>query len=491
MHASCIHYGSPQFRILSDKQIEELHLATLRILERTGVLFECREALEILGDAGANVANSNRTKIPSYMVEQALATAPKMITLYTREGEPEIVLNGQTGSHFGPPSAPREILDPHTGKRRECYVEDVADIARLVDALPNMEWSMTGASNTTLPLSTCDISDKVNLLQCILNCSKPIICEANDVSSLREMIDLCSIVAGGEEYLRKKPFFGGSSEPVSPLIQGRDAMEKSLVCAEKRIPNVVYSMPMAGVTTPATFAGCLAIANAEFLSQLVVLQLKSPGAPVIYGAIPSVMDMKTMIFTYGAPEMSLMAGALTELCHYYKLPMFGTAGCTDAEIIDVQAGIEITYQILISALTGADLIHDVGEVYHGTAVSPELIVLVDEIIGMVNVAMGGIKINDETIPLELIERIGPRGTYISEKHTLEHFRSFWAPRVFDRSAVKEEITHYCGELLKKRTVEILRNHKPKPLPEDLVRELKKVEKIWLDRVGLKEYPKKK
>jgi trimethylamine--corrinoid protein Co-methyltransferase len=471
--------------------LEELHFATLQILERTGALFECQEAIEILGDAGANVANPNRIKIPSYMVEQALRTAPKTITLYTREREPAIVLNGQTGSHFGPPSAPREILDPYERKRRECYVEDVADIARLVDALPNMEWSMTGASNTTLPLSTRDISDKVNLLQCILNCSKPIICEANDVSSLREMIDLCSIVAGSEENLRKKPFFGGSSEPVSPLIQGKDAMEKSLVLAEKRIPNVVYSMPMAGATTPATFAGCLAIANAEILSQLVVLQLKSPGTPVIYGAIPSIMDMKTMIFTYGAPEMSLMAGALTELCHYYKLPMFGTAGCTDAEIVNTQTGIEITYQILISALTGADLIHDVGEVYHGTAVSPELIVLVDEIIDMVKVLTGGIEINDETLPLNLIEHIGPRGTYISDKHTLEHFRRFWAPRVFDRSMMKEESTNDCEELLKNRTVEILRPHKPKSLSEDVVRELKKAEKTWLDRVGLKEYPKRK
>ncbi|MAF86045.1 MAG: trimethylamine methyltransferase [Dehalococcoidales bacterium] len=493
MRPNYIQFNTPQFRILSDKQIEELHFATLQILERTGVAFECPEAIELLGNAGANVDNPDRIKIPSYIAEQALRTAPKTITLYTREGTPAIVLNGQTGPHFGPPSAPREILDPYTRERRECYVEDVADIARLVDALPNIEWSMTGASNATLPndYSAYGISDKVNLLQCLLNCSKPIICEANDVSSLREMIDLCSIVAGSEEKLSQKPFFGGSSEPVSPLIQGKDAVEKSLVCAEKKIPNVVYSMPMAGATTPATFPSCLAIANAEFLSQLVVLQLKNPGAPVIYGAIPSIIDMKTMIFTYGAPEMSLMVGALTELCHYYKLPMFGTAGCTDANIVDAQAGVEITYQILISALTGADLIHDIGEVYHGTAVSPELIVLVDEVIDMVRVLTSGIEINDDTLPLNLIEQVGPRGNYISEKHTLAHFRRFWAPRVFDRSAVKEESTNDCGELLKKRTLEILRTHQPKPLPEDLLRELKKVEKTWLAHAGLKEYPKKK
>ena len=488
MRSNYVHFSTPQFRLLSDNQIEELHLATLRILERTGVAFDCQEAIDILGNAGADISNPNRVKIPSFMVEQALRTAPKMITLYTREGEPAIVLNGQTGSHFGGfPDCP-DILDPYTRKRRKCYVEDIADTARVVDALPNIEWSYTSSAHTTLPGA---ITDKVTLLQFILNCSKPIVCEINDVSSLKEMIDLCSIVTGGEEQLRKKPFFVGSSEPVSPLIQGKDAMEKSFLCAEKGIPNVVYGMPMAGATAPATFAGCLAIANAEILSQLVVLQLRNPGAPIIFGSIPSIMDMKTTIYSYGAPEMNLMVGALTELCHYYKLPMWGTAGCIDAEVIGVQAGAEITYQILISSLTGADLVHDVGLAYHATTISPELMVLADEIIGMVKVLMGGIEINDETLPLDLIERLGPRSSYLSEGHTLKHFRKFWVPRIFDRSMIKKEGVKDCEQLLNERTIEILETHKPKPLPEDLVRELKKVEKTWFDRVGLKhEYPKR-
>ena len=487
MRANYIQYGSPQFRILSDKQIEELHFATLEILERTGVAFECQEAIDILGEAGADVSDPNRVKIPSYMVEQALRTAPKMITLYSREGEPAIVLNGQTGSHFGSmPDCPY-VLDPYTRKRRACYVKDISDNARLIDSLPNMEWSYLATGHLTVPGA---IADKVSLLQFILNSSKPVIAEINDVTSLREMIDLCSIVAGGEEQLRKRPFFGGSSEPVSPLIQEKDAMEKSLLCAEKGIPNVVYSMPMAGATTPATFPGCLAIANAEGLSQLVVLQLKRPGTPVIFGSIPSIMDMKTTIFSYGAPEMSLMVGALTELCHYYRLPMWGTAGCTDAEVVNAQAGAEITYEILVSALTGADLVHDVGLVYHANTISPELMVFVDEIIDMVKVLMRGITINDETLPISLIERLGPKSNYLTESHTMKHFREFWVPRVFDRSFTKKEGVKDCEELLKERTIKILETHQPKPLSDDLVKELKKVEKTWFDRVGLKEYPER-
>lgn len=489
MHTSYGQGSRLQFRILSDKQIEELHFATLQILERTGVTFECQEAITILGNAGADVSDPNRVKIPSYMVDQALATAPKMITLYTREGEPIIVLNGLSGAHFGAKTDLREFLDPYTRKRRVSYIADIADMARLIDALPNIEWGYTSGSNLTLPGV---IADKVTVLQIMLNTSKPVICETSDVSSLREMITLCSIIAGSEEQFRKTPFFASSSEPVSPLIQGKDALEKSLFCAEKGIPNIVYGMQMAGATTPATFAGCLAIANAEVLSQLVVIQLKRAGAPVIYGSMPNIMEMRTTIYPYGAPELTLMIGALTELCHHYGLPMFGTAGTVDAGVVGVQAAAEITYQLLISALTGADLVHNAGLMYHGIVVSPELLVLANEIIDMVNVLKGGIEINDETLPLDLIERLGPSSDYLSESHTLKHFRKFWVPKIFDRSMVRKEGVKDCEQLLNQRTIEILETHQPRPLSDDLVKELKKVEKTWFDRIGLKqEYPERK
>ena len=489
MHTSYGQGSRLQFRILSDKQIEELHFATLQILERTGVTFECQEAITILGNAGADVSDPNRVKIPSYMVDQALATAPKMITLYTREGEPIIVLNGLSGAHFGAKTDLREFLDPYTRKRRVSYIADIADMARLIDALPNIEWGYTSGSNLTLPGV---IADKVTVLQIMLNTSKPVICETSDVSGLREMITLCSIIAGSEEQFRKTPFFASSSEPVSPLIQGKDALEKSLFCAEKGIPNIVYGMQMAGATTPATFAGCLAIANAEVLSQLVVIQLKRAGAPVIYGSMPNIMEMRTTIYPYGAPELTLMIGALTELCHHYGLPMFGTAGTVDAGVVGVQAAAEITYQLLISALTGADLVHNAGLMYHGIVVSPELLVLANEIIDMVNVLKGGIEINDETLPLDLIERLGPSSDYLSESHTLKHFRKFWVPKIFDRSMVRKEGVKDCEQLLNQRTIEILETHQPRPLSDDLVKELKKVEKTWFDRIGLKqEYPERK
>jgi len=488
MNSNYVGPDSPKLRILSEAQVRELHEATLEILERTGVAFESPEAIAILGDAGADVSNPDRVKIPSHLVEWALRAAAKTVTFYSREGDPAFVLDGTSGSHFGSLPDPRRIVDLHTGQPRDCYVDDIIEMSRLIDSLPNVEWTYTGACNLTLPVSDHDISDKVALLKFLMNSTKPIVCEISDVSSLREMIELCSIVAGSESRLRERPFFGGSCEPVSPLVQGKDALEKSMLCAEKGLPVVVYGMPMAGTTTPATAAGCLAIANAEVLSHLVVLQLVNPGTPVIYGSIPSIMDMRTMIYSYGAPELTLMVGALTELCHSYGLPMFGTAGCSDAGHVDAQAGAEITYQILVTMLTGADLVHDVGVFYHAALFSPEFLVLVDEVIDMAKVLMRGVAVTKETLALDLIYRLGPRGTYLTEAHTFQHFRDLWAPKVFDRSFVANEKTRSNAELLRLRALDLLAKHEPKPLPHEVMKEVVAIEKTWLARVGLSQYP---
>lgn len=487
MRANYLSYGSPQFRFLSEKQIEELHFATLQIMEKAGVAFECQEAIDLLADAGADVSDPNRVKIPSYLVEKTLRTALKTITIYSRDGEPAFVLNRGAGVHFGAIVDQPQMLDPYTRKKRQYYIEDIGAVARLCDALPNIDRVFTSLNNPTIPTV---IADKVSLLQAILNTSKPVGSQINDVASLREMIDLCAMVAGGEEQLRKKPFFMGSCEPVSPLIQGKEAMEKSLLCAEKGVPIFVYPMPMAGATVPATLPGAVVISNAEVLSHLVVLQLKNPGAPVIIGSIPSIMDMKTMIFAFGAPELSVMVTALTELAHYYQLPIQGAMG-TDADVMGTQATAEIVYQIFTFALCGVDLVHNAGLMSKAEIVSPELIVLTDEIIDMVRVFLRGLEINDETLPLDLMVRLGPRATYLTESHTRKHFREFWMPKIFDRSFMRQEDSQNCEELLNQRTIKILETHQPKPLPEDLVRELKKMEKTWFERVGLKhEYPKR-
>jgi trimethylamine--corrinoid protein Co-methyltransferase len=486
-----IHSARPAFRILSSKQLEKLHASSVQIIERTGVSIGSKEALQLLQEAGADVSNPKRVRIPAHLIERALQTKPCSIVLHTREGEPSIFLDREHIYFGAVPDCP-DILDPFTHRRRPCYAEDTASQARLIDDLPNITWIFTAGWAHGIP---GEIADKVSLIQALLNSSKPVGSCINDVASLRSMIEVCSIIAGGTDALKKKPFFFGTVEPVTPLVQGKDALEKSLLCAEFGIPNVIYSMPMAGATGPATFAGTLAVCNAEFLSHLVVVQLKSPGAPVIYGSMPNIMDMRTSIYPYGAPELNLLVACLTELSHFYKLPMWGTAGCTDAKVIGAQAGAELMYQCLVSYLSGADFVHDTGLMDHATMTSPELIVFMDEIIGMVRVLVEGIEISDQTLALDLVEAVGPGGTYIAEDHTLDHFRNFWVPRVMDRSRLNPDIplepVRHSEQLIQERTKKILETHAAMALPEDVVKEIRRVEEGWFKKAGLRyEYPRR-
>jgi len=477
-------YNNPRMQILTEQSLEKLHCASLTILKETGVTIDCDEALMLLAEAGADVSDSKGVKIPSRLVEEALKSTPETITLFDREGNPCIFLD-RKHTYFGANPDNPDILDPYSHERRLCYVEDVASLVRLIDFLPNISWVFTSFWAHGIP---GEISDRVVFVQALLNTSKPVGPCINDVASLRAMLDVCSIVTGGLETLCDKPFFYSTVEPVTPLVQGKDALEKSLLCAELMIPNVIYSMPMAGATSPATFAGTLAVCNAEILSHLVVTQLKNPGAPIIYGSMPNIMDMRTTIYPYGAPELNLLTACLAELSHYYKLPFWGTAGVTDAKVVGIQASAELMYQCLTSFLSGADFVHDTGLMDHSTMISPELIVLMDEIIEMAKVFIQGLEINEQTLALDLVHSVGPGGCYIDTKHTLEHFRNFWVPSILDRTRLQSKQDHrstkQSEELLKEKTIRILETHEPEPLPEDKVKEIRKLEESWFKSLGL-------
>jgi trimethylamine--corrinoid protein Co-methyltransferase len=270
------------------------------------------------------------------------------------------------------------------------------------------------------------------------------------------------------------------SEPISPLLYYDPAVDKILFCAEKGIPLINYPAPQGGSTAPATFAGEIVQGSAESLSGLVLAQLVRPGAPFIYGAFATVMDMKTTVFSYGAAEMSLMVAALAQIAQHYRLPFFGTAGCSDAKVPDAQAAAEATFSCLSSALSGANLVHDSGWLDHGSVASPAFMVLVNEILHMVNQYMGGIPVDDESLALDLMDRVGPGGHFLLEEHTLKHFRNVWYSDLFDRSIHDQwqaQGAKQIEERLREQT-QLAMDHKPAPLPDDVVQELARMEKQW-------------
>jgi len=228
---------------------------------------------------------------------------------------------------------------------------------------------------------------------------------------------------------------------------------------------------MAGANAPITIAGAVALANAECLSGLVVAQLAKQGAPFIYGANVSVMDMRTAIYSYACPEFSLTNAVFASLAHRYRLPVWGLAGAPDSKVVDAQAGAEAAISILTAALAGGNLVHDCGYLESGLCSSLEMIVLADEVIGMARTIARGLVIDDDELALDLIDRVGPGGHFLGEMHTAERCHTaHWIPKVFDRNNFDAWLTQGGQDLYKRlnaRAKEILAEHTVEPLPEDV------------------------
>jgi len=465
----------PTLRTLSDEQVQQIHLATLEVLERTGVQITHPRAKEILAGAGARV-QGDRVRIPSWMVEDALRKAPHRVVLGTRGGQRTVLLEGDK-VWFGPSLDCIDYLDPMTEDRRPFTSADCAVTARVADALPNYHWVMTIGMAADVP---ADIADRVIAKQVLTNCEKPFVFCCKDVNSTRDIYEMAIAIAGSEEAFLRAPFIIHYSEPVSPLLHYDPAIEKLIYCAEKGIPLVYYPAPMAGGTAPATFAGVIVQGSAESLSGLVLAQLVRPGAPFIYGAFTTIMDMSTTIFSYGAPEMSLMAAAMAQLAQFYGLPFFGTAGCTDAKFPDPQAAAEAAFSCLSSALASANLVHDSGWLDHGSVASPAYMVLVNEVLYMVRQFLQGLAVNEETLAVDIIDKVGPGGHYLNEEHTLRHFREVWYSELFDR-AMLDQWKQKGGKRFEERLREATQKamaHTPAPLPAEVLRELDRMATSW-------------
>ena len=465
----------PRLQVLSEEQLRQIHLATLAVLERTGVQISHPRALEILDGAGAQV-EGDRARIPGWMVEDAIRRAPSRLVLCRRDGQRSVLLEGDK-VWFGPSVDCVDYLDPVTDERQRFVSDHCRVTSTVADALPNYSWVMTIGMADDVP---ADVADRVIARQVFTYCEKPLVFCCKDKNSTRDIYEMAVLIAGGEERFRQAPTIAHYSEPISPLLHYDPAIDKLIFCAEKGIPLVYYPAPQAGSTAPATFAGTIVQGSAESLSGLVLAQLVRPGTPFIYGAFATVMDMRTTVFSYGAPEMNLMVAAMAQIAQHYRLPFFGTAGCSDAKFPDPQAAAEAAFSCLSSALSGANLVHDSGWLDHGSLASPAYMVLVNEILDMVRQYMQGIAVSEEALAVDLIHRVGPGGHYLQEEHTLAHFRDVWYSRLFDRSIHARWLeggAKRFEERLREQTQKAMA-HEPAPLPPEVTKELDRMAQHW-------------
>ncbi len=479
--------STPNFKMLSEDQQRDIYQSALEILERTGVVIHDKESLELLEKAGCWIEGT-RVRIPAGITEWAVAAAPSRILLYDRDGKRSMVLEGRN-TYYGPGPTNTYHRDPETGERRRPVLQDTENVGKVCDALPNINFICDLGTPTGV---TDSLSDVYAFKAMVSNCRKPIVHWGFDIEQYQDIVDMASTVVGGLENLQKKPFICLYSEPTSPLVHSREAIAKAVFAAKNRIPIVYTPCVMLGGTTPATMAATIALGVAESLVGIVVSQLVREGSPIIMGGVYAIMDMKTTVYSYGSPEFFAMQAGIAEVAHYMNMPVFGTAGCTDSHTLDGQAAGEATMSILIAAQSGANMVHDVGYTGSGSLGSLYQLVMCDEIISMVKRFMRGITVDDETLALDVINNVGPGGHYLSEDHTMRHFKTeTWFPTLISRTRYDGWKTMEGGTTMGERVAQkmrdILKTHEVPPLPDDV---LKKMDEI-IERAEQRESSKKK
>jgi trimethylamine--corrinoid protein Co-methyltransferase len=473
-----------RFQMLSQDQLEELFWGVLHVLEYTGLDVHHDEARDILKNAGAWV-DGLRVRIPSYLVRRSLDLAPRSFTIFARDGNPKHDIHiGPGRAHFGPGPTCPNFIDVESLERRPYVKSDVPVVAKVVDALPNIDFC---ESLGTVGDVHHDLGALYEFAGMFPNTSKPIVAWSYDKYDSQGIHQIAVAEAGGQAAFERRPNYVHYCEPLSPLVSTTEALDKLIFAAKHRVPLIFTPCPIAGGTAPVTAAGIITQAAAESWMGLTIAQTLQPGLPYFMGGVLSVMDMSAMILSYGAPELSLMMAGVTELAHYAGLPLWQTGGCTDSKTFDAQAMIEGSLSVFFSALTGGDLCHDVGYTESAMTGSVFQLAAMDEAIGYSRRITRGIEVNEDTLAVDVIHNVGPNGHYLREAHTRRYYKTeFWYPKLHDRRNY-EEWAEMGKMTMKDRTVarvhDILATHRPSPIKPETEQVIQQALEEAEDRVS--------
>jgi trimethylamine--corrinoid protein Co-methyltransferase len=451
-----------QYKPLTDDKVKQIHEASLMILARTGVQVDEPDALSVFREAGANV-NGNTVRFPQTLIERAIELAPLRIVLAGQSEENDLILEGSR-VHVGTGGAALQVLDLDEGVIRPAILRDIAEMARLVDVLRNIHFYLIPVYPTDVPLDLVDINMSYTAL---LNTSKHVQSGVYTIEGIHDIIVMCEYIMGSAEALRERPIVSFiTSWMISPLRFASGVTRLLMEVCRQRMPVVLSAAPTAGMTAPVTLAGMLAQLNAEQLAGLVLTQLISPGCPVLYGAVPATSDLRSGKYLAGSVEDGLCNAAITQMAHYYNIPIYNSAGLTDAKIPDIQAGIEKAQSVIQVALAGANFIHHAaGMLEDMSTIAYEQYVIDNEMLGMAMRAVQGIKVDADTLAVDVIDKVGPGGNFLIEDHTLRYMRSehYYLEPVFDRKWRKlweEAGSTTAWERARELTYQILAEHHP-------------------------------
>ncbi|MDR1472432.1 MAG: trimethylamine methyltransferase family protein [Synergistaceae bacterium] len=452
--------GSPLL-FLTREEMELVHSGALQVLREVGSDIQHEGAREMLRKVGCGV-KGKRVFMPEGLVEWAARQAPSHIHVYDRDGNIAMDLGGRN-VYYGTGSDCPTILDVYTGEHRPFTYKDMEDGAKITDALPQLDFLMCCGLMYDYPVTSYEHQYAVMLR----NSTKPQVVTAANRESISNITKMAIAVRGSLEELSKRPLFIMYNEPTSPLNHTFDAVDKLIYCAENQLPTNYSPCMMTGATGPITNAGGLIQADAECLAGLVIHQLARPGAPIVFGGAMYNMDLKCMQPTYCSPESIVNNIALAQIGRdLYHVPTWGFTGCSGGKVFDAQAMNESAQYVFAVGFGGVNLNHDVGFMNYGLTFSYEMLVAANETISQMRRVFDGVVFDRSHMAIDIIKKVGPKGHYLSEEHTLEYNAEMWLPDLTDRADLEKwerDGRTTFEQRVKARAIDIIENYKPKPL----------------------------
>ena len=462
-------------KVLSDGELERVYQASLSLLEDPGIYSESDLFLDIFKKGGARVNRETRTiHISGEMVEAAIKSASSSFVLYGRD-DPDSDLLLETGRVYygmGGTSEPM-FWDYDLWRPRQPTKKDMIESTRIGHALPNIDFVQTICMSGDYPTEGIFFHDFDAIFR---NTTKPSVINILDRPFTQHLLELTAAASGGEDMLRQKPSVLGIVTPITPLKIA--VMNEGLVDTVLAGVPVLYSPgPLMGATSPATVAGSVVLANTEVLFGVVLTQLIKPGAPVVLKPDTDVFDMKTTQVTYGSPEQNLGKIAVTQLAHRYNIPIYGLGGGVEAKAPDADAASESMMSMLLNGLAGMTLNQSLGTLSFGQYGSQEMVVICDEQVNMIKRILEGINFSEETLAIDVIRAVGHGGDYLSQDHTVIHFRKeLYFPKLFRRQALQEwekSGAKEAHQVAHERVMQIIEQAGPVELPPGVDAELER------------------
>ncbi|MFX1548998.1 MAG: trimethylamine methyltransferase family protein [Promethearchaeota archaeon] len=425
-----------RIEILSNDEIQAIHSATIELLSNIGIKIDSPSARQLLKENGAEVNDNNPfIKIPESLIKKRLKEVPDSFKLHGPDGKFNFEVN-TTSTKYATIGTPVKIYDPNKKSGiRKTILEDTIKQIRIVDSLKNINCSHIDV----WPNDVNYLSLHAHCIyQWVHNTHKPYGLGCLGRVASQDMMNMASIIVGSDEDLIKNARFVGFMNPTSPLHLPQLMTNGLEIFAKYKQPTIIAPEALAGSTAPVTLAGLLTQINAEIIGGIILTQLYNSGAPVFFGTVSTITDMKSGNAALGSIETGLITTAIAQLARFYNIPSRGPGGITDSKVLDVQCGFERLQTLLVAAQAGINYITCAGTYEETLVESLELLVIDDELIDIIKRLLKGINVNEDTIALDVITKVvsnQKKGVnYLGEAHTRKFMRKeLFIPSLIDRN----------------------------------------------------------